>query len=269
MTGFADIERAFAGAVLDAEAAVPAGLTRKAGGVPARRFGVYRNNVYASLIDLLAGRFPVVARLVGEEFFRAMARVYVEREPPVSAVLIRYGASFPKFIASFAPAASVPYLADMAALEWAWHKAYHAADAEPLALQELAGAADRAGEAVLTLHPSLELVRSSYPIVSIWEANVQSGEALPMQGKGAEDALVARPRLQVEIRRLTAGGARFILALKEGRSIGEAANAALTETPGFDLEANLAGLMVSGVITALRFGAGGQPDVAPHLRHSG
>jgi hypothetical protein len=253
MTQFTDIEREFAGAVLDAEAAVPAGLTRKSGGVPARRFGVYRNNVYAGLIGLLAGRFPVVARLVGEEFFRAIARIYVEREPPGSAVLIRYGEGFANFIAGFAPASSLPYLADIAALEWAWHKAYHAADAEPLALQELAAVTNRAGEAVLSFHPSLGIVRSSYPIVSIFEANVQSGEPLPVQLSNAEDALVARPGLEVEIRRLPAGGARFVLALQEGHSIGEAANAALTEAPDFDLTANLAGLMGSGVITAVSF----------------
>ena len=67
MRGFADIQRAFAGAVLYTDAAVPTPVSRKEGGVPSRRFGVYRNNVYASLIDVLAGRFPVVARLVGEE----------------------------------------------------------------------------------------------------------------------------------------------------------------------------------------------------------
>ena len=108
MKRFAELQRDFAGAVLDPEAAVPASLSRKAGASPSRRFGVYRNNVHASLIDVLAGRFPVVARLVGEEFFRAMARAYVEREPPRSAVLIRYGVSFPDFIADFAPAASAP-----------------------------------------------------------------------------------------------------------------------------------------------------------------
>jgi hypothetical protein len=114
-----DVQRAFADAVLDANAAVPTTLSRKAGGVPSRRFGVYRNNVYASLIDVLAGRFAAVMRLVGEEFFRAMARAYVEGEPPRSVVLIRYGASFPTFVAGFPPAASVPYLGDIASLEWA------------------------------------------------------------------------------------------------------------------------------------------------------
>jgi hypothetical protein len=257
MTGFADTQQAFAKAVLDAEAAVPAGLTRTEEGVPSRRFRVYRNNVYAGLIGILAGRFPVVARLVGEEFFRAMARLYVEREPPASAVLIRYGASFPDFIRGFAPAESVPYLADIAALEWAWHCAYHAADADPLALEQLAGVTNRAGDAVLGLHPSLAVVRSAYPIVSIFEAHADHGDVSPARLGGAEDALVARPRLNVEIRRLPPGGARFVLALEEGRPVGEAANAALTEAPDFDLTVNLAGLIGGGAITGFRFGAGG------------
>jgi hypothetical protein len=256
MTEFAELQRDFAGAVLDIEAAVPAEIRRKSGGVPSRRFGVYRHNVYAGLVDVLAGRFPVVARLVGNEFFRAMARLYVEREPPSSAVLLRYGASFPNFIADFAPGASVPYLADMAALEWAWHSAYHAADAAPLSLQELASAVDHAAGAVLILHPSLGIVRSPYPIVSIYELNAQSGVVPPTQVAGAEDAMVARPRLEVEMRRLPEGGASFILGLKAGRPIGEASAAALREAPGFDLQANLAGLIGSGAIVALRPGSG-------------
>lgn len=252
MTGFPDLQHAFATAVLDAEAPVPATLARKAGGVPSRRFAVYRNNVYAGLIDVLAGRFPVVARLVGEEFFRAMARHYVEREPPASAVLIRYGASFPDFIANFPPATSVPYLSGIAALEWLRHSAYHAADAVPLPLHELARAADHAEDAVLSLHPSLGIVRSPYPIVSIYELNLQGGDVPPTRLAGAEDALVARPRLEVEIRRLPQGGAAFILALKDGRLIGEAVTAALREAPEFELEVNLAGLMASGAIVGLR-----------------
>ena len=251
MTGFAELEAAFASAVLDAEAPVPERIARKAGGVPSRRFAVYRNNVYAGLIDVLAGRFPIVARLVGEEFFRAMARIYVEREPPASAVLIRYGASFPNFIADFPPAASVPYLADIAALEWARASAYHAADAVPLALAELASAADRAADTVLILHPSLSIVRSAYPIVSIYELNAEGGDVPPTRLEGAEDAFIVRPGLEVEIRRLPEGGARFILALKEGRTIGDAVAAALNEAPRFDLAANLAGLMASGAIVGL------------------
>ena len=83
-----------------------------------------------------------------------MARAHVEDEPPRSAVLMRYGASFPAFVAHFPPAASVPYLADMASLEWAWHVAYHAEDAAPLPLGGLARAVEHAEDAALSLHPS-------------------------------------------------------------------------------------------------------------------
>src|SRR5680860_832939 len=102
--GADELEGLFARAVLDIDAPTPQGLVRKTGTAPSRRFGVYRNNVYASLIDVLTSRFPISARLVGEEFFRAMARVYVQKEPPRSPVLLRYGAGFADFIAGFPPA---------------------------------------------------------------------------------------------------------------------------------------------------------------------
>lgn len=251
MSGFADVQRAFAGAVLDSDAAVPERVSRKAGGVPSRRFGVYRNNVYASLIDVLAGRFPVVARLVGGAFFHAMARAYIEVEPPRSAVLLHYGVSFPAFVAGFPPAASVPYLADMASLEWAWHVAYHAEDAAPVPLAELARAVEHAEDAVLMLHPSLGVIRSLYPIVSIFELNTQGGELPATRLQGSEAALVVRPKLEVEIGRLPDGGAPFILALKEGKTLGEGAAIAAEKAPSFALETILAGLITSGAIIGI------------------
>jgi hypothetical protein len=252
MGELSDLQRDFAAAILTAKEAVPAPLTRKSGGTPHRRFGIYRNNVYASLIDVVQDRFRVVARLVGDEFFRAMARLYVEKEPPRSAVLLRYGESFPAFVAGFAPAGSVPYLADIAALEWAWHAAYHAADATPLPLDELAQIGVNPADAALTLHPSLGLVSSAYPIVTIHE--LHAGTSDPPQTKleaEAEDALVLRPQFDVGIRRLPPGAVIFIEALRDEGSIGEAAAAALASAPDFDLEANLAGLMTSGAIVGV------------------
>lgn len=244
-----DNEAAFARALLDAEAAVPDGIEGRGGGRAERRFSVYRNNVHASLVDVLAGRFPVSAKLVGEAFFRAMARIYVAKTPPDSAVLLRYGGGFADFVAGFPPAAPVPYLADVARLEWARHGAYHAADAEPLPQEALAALVPRAERLVLTLHPSLRLVRSDYPVVTIWELAARDGEdepvRLPAEG---EDALVLRPALEVEVRRLPEGGAVFIQALQDGAQLPEAAVRASAVAPGFDLVASLAGLMRSGAI---------------------
>ena len=246
-----DLQGAFARAILDASAAVPGAVVRNAGGTPSRRFGVYRNNVYASLIDVLAKRFPVAARLAGEEFFRAMARVYVENDPPRSPVLLFYSEGFAGFAADFSPAAPVPYLADVLRLEGAWHAAYHAADAAALPLEALSAASEGAAEARLTLHPSLRVVRSPYPVITIWQLAARDGKNEPTRlPSDGEDALVVRPKLDVEVRRLPEGGATFVLALKEGASLQEAAARAMDGAPAFDLAANLVGLMRCGAIVA-------------------
>lgn len=247
-----ETEAVFARAVLDRNAAVPAGLVPREGTTPSRRFDVYRNNIYASLIDVLAARFQVTAQLVGETFFRAMARDYVQAEPPRSPVLLRYGAGFAGFIAGFPPADPVPYLADVARLEWAWHKAYNAADARGLPLEALQANAGDVECATLCLHPSLGVVRSVYPVVTIWQLAMRDGEdepaRLPADG---EDALVARPELTVDVRRLPEGGADFVLALQGGANLQSAAAVATVSAPDFDLIANLAGLMSSGVIVGI------------------
>ena len=139
MNQLADTQNAFACALLDAARAVPATIRGAARRRADRRFAVYRNNVVAGLIDALAQRFPVVCRLVGDEFFRAMARVYVTARPPTSPLMMLYGETFPDFIDEFAPAAALPYLGDVARLELARGRAYHAADAVPAGPQIFAG----------------------------------------------------------------------------------------------------------------------------------
>ena len=148
----------FAEALLAPALPCPPGLQAWNGSDPARRLAVYRNNVMVSLIDALATSFPVAQELVGEDFFRAMAAEFVRRQPPRSRVLARYGDRLPDFIADFEPARSVPYLADLARLEFARIQAYHAADAEALSPAAAAAAlrdgAD-VGRLVLICHPSV------------------------------------------------------------------------------------------------------------------
>src|SRR5579864_7312457 len=80
MPSLAEIQDAFATALLDRTSPVPAFLAGAARHRPERRFAVYRNNVAAGLVEALATRFPVVKRLVGDEFFRAMAHLYAMAE---------------------------------------------------------------------------------------------------------------------------------------------------------------------------------------------
>lgn len=129
MRTLSENERAFAAAIRDPLLVPPDFLCAAGDRALPGRFAVYRNNVAVALIDSLRSRFPVTARLVGDDFFTASARIYASDHPPRDAVLIRWGDTFADFLASFPPAAGLPYLSDIARLETAWNQAYHAADA--------------------------------------------------------------------------------------------------------------------------------------------
>jgi hypothetical protein len=199
-------------------------------------------------VKALKSRFVVVEKIVGEEFFAAMARVFVKEQPPRSPLLASYGDNFPGFIAAFEPARELPYLADVARLEAARTRAYHAADASPVGAEHFARLDSHAvGTIRVDMHPSTEIVRSAFPIVTIWAMNSGEQELAPIQNWRGEDALVSRPYLEVEVRALPPGGAAFLLALTAGRRLGEAAEAALADDPDFDLTGNLAELISSGL----------------------
>jgi hypothetical protein len=242
----ADLQHDFAAALTDPALAAPAGLRQPA----QRRFDVHRNNRAAGLIDLLEAAFPVVRRLVGAEFFKAAARAYIDREPPRSPVLLLYGQAFGAFLDGFTPAAGVPYLGDVARLEWARLAAYHAADAEPLSIARLAAVPEAALPGLrVALHPSLQLLRSRFPVASLWAAT--SGAVAAVDMTRGEEVAVLRPLLAVEVRVLPPGGHPFIAALMAGTSLEAAAEAALAAAPGSDLAAHLRGLFALGAVSAL------------------
>jgi len=239
-------QRLFAAALLDPDAPCPAGLTAWNGSDPTRRFAVYRNNVIVSLIDALADTFPVTQELVGEEFFRAMAGVFVRQAPPTSAQLVDYGAGFPAFIAQFEPASTVPYLADVARLELLRVRAFHAADADPLTLERIAAVlADPERLPLLHVgcHPSLNVLNSRYAVVSLWAAHQGMGDLAKVHPAIPEIALVIRVGLEVQVIALPPGGDVLIDGFIAGRPLGEAAGLAITAHPDFDLTAHLALLL--------------------------
>jgi hypothetical protein len=249
----ADWQSAFAQALLDPDCALPASVVSHLSTRPHRRFAVYRNNVVVALTGALEARFPAVRRIVGEDFFHAMAQVFVTENPPRTPIMMIYGEAFPAFIDGFEPAASVPYLADVARLEAARTRAYHAADAEPLPGEVLAETLrDDAPTLRFVLDPSLEIVTSPFPIVTIWAMNVGDLELAPLGDWSSEDALVLRPRLDVEVRRLPPGGARFLEALLRGSALGVAAETAHAAAPSFDLAENLALLLGAGFVVGVR-----------------
>lgn len=240
--GHAATEAAFAAAILDPALPPPAGLTTARGAPDEKRFAVYRNNVAVGLRKALAARFRVVERLVGEEFFALMARAYIARTRPASPLLFAYGDDFAGFVEGYGPAAAVPYLADVARIEAAVTRAYHAEDAAPLGIAQLAALPPAMlGDARLAPHPAATLVRSRFAVGSIWQAH--QGEAVaPFSAKGGETVFVVRPGFDVGVHILPERDSAFAAALLDGMALGEAAAQALAADGSFNFGAALLGL---------------------------
>lgn len=240
---------AFALALLDPDKPAPPGLVGPDGLPSAKRFAVYRNNVVAGLIDVLRAAFPATCRIVGDDFFNAMARIHVSRTPPASPIMLDYGAGFPDFVGVFEPAATLPYLSDVARLERAWVEAYHAAEAIPLAPAAFAGIDPASLSSIrLHLHSALRIVRSRFPAVRIWQMNIGDGVPVAIDLGAGEDALVVRSQAEVAVHVLPQGAASFITALAARAPVAVAFASALSEAPCFDLGGALRGLLEAQAI---------------------
>lgn len=224
-----ETQAAFATALRDPDLSVPAAVGPRTDGVPLARFNVYRNNTAVSLAEAMADTYPVVRELVGEAFFTALAGAYVAQNAPASPVLIHYGGDFPEFIERFEAAATLPFLADVARVEWAWLQAYHAADRAPIGAEALQSVdPDKLDGARLTPHPSLSLLRSEWPAISIWSAHqgddAQAREAaLAELGQTGECGLIVRPEFEVDVQLVQPALWRLAAALHDGATLGAAA----------------------------------------------
>lgn len=217
---------------------------------------VYRNNLFISLTDALRVTYPVVDKLVGEGFFAYMANRFIKTHPSRSGNLHDFGAELSDFITQFEAAASLPYLADVARLEWARQQAYHAAECPALDLRELQKVPPACYEQLrFRLHPSVGLISSPFPIVQIWEINQQ--EPLREQAvnldSGGEQLLLLRRDADVVTRRLQASEYVLLDRFIAGEPLSVAVDAALAVDPEFDLEDTLRQHIVLGTLVALDF----------------
>jgi hypothetical protein len=188
-----------------------------------------------------------VQRLVGDAFFNGMARAFMAVSLPSSPLIFAYGDDFPDFIASFAPAAALPYLADTARLEAQWTRAYHAADMLQLTVEAMAAVTpERLGIVALTPHPAAALVRSDYAIGTIWQAH-QGGEIRAQTVTTKESVVITRPELEVRVHVIAEADAVFAGALLHGQSVSDAAAAAFEQHPAFDFGRAIVGLISLGV----------------------
>ena len=213
---------------------------------------VYRNNYRGNLHDALSGAYPVIEQLVGKEFFRLLTRQFIGQHLSRSGNLHHYGEGMAGFVAAFEPAQGLPYLPDVAVLEWACHCANFADDVATLDLGNLAQIPpEQYPDLILHIHPACYLVRSRYPIAAIWHAH-QPGASSDFKidlDSCSSNALVSRKNDVALVSELTEADAAWLQGIQAGIQLGEATAVTLEHYPDFDLQAALLNLVAQNVLS--------------------
>ena len=209
---------------------------------------VYRDNVFGNWSKALAGAYPIVRKIVGENFFDMLARDYSRMHPSTCGDLNRYGALLPRFVADYAGTQDLPYLPDVARMEWLAHLGYYAADAKPFEFPALSQLPENPR---LQLAPSCALLRSDWPLGRLWEVHQDefAGEFSVDFAAGIERVLIHRPEWRVQVRSITLGDFRFLAGAGRGETLGAALQAACALDAAFDPSTALATWVQARAIT--------------------
>ncbi|HEY9097647.1 MAG TPA: DNA-binding domain-containing protein [Thiobacillus sp.] len=199
------------------------------------RFEIYRASLLANLSHALADTYPVIEKLVGRPFFEAAAQIYLRRHPSRHGDIHAFGGDFASFLEQFEPVQSLPYLPDVARLEWLTHQAFHAADGSVLEIDALASLPRDQLDAVhLNMHPSLQLMQSEFPVHRIWQANQESAPAVSIDlDEGGVNLAIFRDGMDIALMPLARADYDFLTALRE-TSLAHASDLTLSRHADFD-----------------------------------
>lgn len=263
-------QRAFATRVLDrrvidgqdfevkdgaAENALPDVLVLKQGVTSrftdAQRFQIYHNNIFIGLRSALSGVYPVINKLVGDEFFQQVAREYIQQQPADNGDVHAFGDRLPEFLAGFPGADGLGYLTDVARLEWAYHQTFHSPESPVLNVQALAALDESATERLrFQVSHCCRLLSSDYPVLTIWQANQEGheGEIVDLADGGMQ-LVVMRSGFDVVFRPLNKVVFAFLMALSKNRLFTDACAEAVAIDPDCDIGAILNGLIEQRLLT--------------------
>ena len=220
----------------------------------ADRVAIYRNTYVAVLTRALRLGYPAVRHLVGDAFFDEAARRFIAQRPARSAWLDEYGEGFAEFLARCDAAQPVPYLAEVATLEWTVVCALHAEDREPLDLAWLTTLQpEEQARATFVAHPSVRLLRTRFPVDTIWRAVLtRDDDAMAAVDLAADPRflLVRRSPAGIDVDALSEPDWRFTADLCAGRTLQDALDAA----PDVDAPVLLARHLAEGHFTGVHLG---------------
>jgi hypothetical protein len=217
------------------------------------RLGIHRHHILLSLTEALKANFPVVCRVVDPRFFAYAADAFIRMHPPSAPCLAEYGAEFPDFIRAFEPARALPYLGDLARLEWAIMESRNAPEAAPITAESLrhVPVVDYPN-LTLQLDPSLRLLRTLWAVERIWAAHQgEEPQAAIELGSEGSRLIVRRRGAENEVESVEPATFAFMAALRHGRSLAKAGAAGLAADPFFDMALMLRRLLAEQALAGL------------------
>jgi len=225
---------------------------------PVNRFGIYRNNTLISLTGSLKVNFPVTVQLVHERFFHWAAQEFIRNHPPEQARLSSYGAKLPAYLASLPACRSVPYVAEVARLEWAICTSLHAEEHDSCSVEALSRLGGAVGDARLVLQPTVQLIPSRWPTIDIWNAHQKKTVDLPdVIIRRATYVQVARLGDRIRLSSLSAGRCAFRRGLARGLSLVAAIDLAMSRDRSFAPGTEVASLFGENLVTEVVPAKGG------------
>jgi uncharacterized protein (UPF0276 family) len=239
----------FSGALFDS--GMEAGLLPRLRHASAARLGIYRGNLTVTWDKVLSAAFPVLRQLVGEEFFSALARAFGMAHPSDNPDLNQFGAGFAAFLARFEHVADLPYLPDMARLEWIMHRTHYAPAAPAHGAASLAAFTPEQFEAArFALHPAAALFASPWSVVPLWQAHQEGAAPFPQQMDAPSRAVIARPHWKTALHPVGAAEHAALSALANGEAMGAALDAAFALDEQMDVAAYLKHWIDLGLLAA-------------------
>jgi hypothetical protein len=264
MPALREVQAAFRDALVGGDDSLAAAAIASDGMRPDARLRIYRHHVFATLTAVLKATYPVVCRLVDEQFFDYAADSYIRTRPPSAPCLFEYGGDLPQFLAGFEPCRHLVYLPDVARLEWALNAAAYADNVMPLDPARLHAVPQEAyPRLVFRFDPAFRLLSSTWPIDRIWWAHQASGDPNSPVDLGAAGAALEIRRVGGDpvFRPLDAATYAFRHALVAGRRLEAATTDAFVVDPGFDLTGAVRFLLADRVVTDVALATlGDQPE---------
>jgi len=214
---------------------------------------IYQDSALGNINHAMKQTYDVLERLVGERFFAHIIDNFVLEYRPTSGDMADFGEELPEFLKNFKPAQDHPYLSDVAKLEWLFKESANADREQIIDATSFSNVpAERYMDLKFTVHVSVNIMQSKYPVLHIWQSNKDNDgiEEIDLD-EGGDTLLMVCPQNKVNIHRIIKAEKIFIENLQKGHTLFEAFEYSVGEDESFDMQESLNRFLSYGVFSSV------------------